>query len=98
MGTEIRTAAGYQSALELALEELRASLGDRATAGEAARHHHSHGESTHPPGLPDLVCFPQTTSEVSQIMQVSALHGLPVVPFGAACSHRRAPSSVSAMR
>jgi D-lactate dehydrogenase (cytochrome) len=86
MGTEIRTAAGYQSALELALEELRASLGDRATAGEAARHHHSHGESTHPPGLPDLVCFPKTTSEVSQIMQVSALHGLPVVPFGAGTS------------
>jgi D-lactate dehydrogenase (cytochrome) len=75
-----------KSAIELALGDLRAFLGDRATAGEAAREHHSHGESSHTPGLPDLVCFPQNTEEVSRIVHVSARYGLPVVPFGAGTS------------
>jgi D-lactate dehydrogenase (cytochrome) len=68
------------------LAELRALLGERATAAEAAREHHSHGESTHAPGLPDLVCFPRSTEEVSGIVKVSARHGLAVVPFGAGTS------------
>jgi D-lactate dehydrogenase (cytochrome) len=82
----MKAEAANQSALELALAELRALLGERATAAEAARQHHSHGESTHPPALPDLVCFPQSTGEVSGILLVSARHGLPVVPFGAGTS------------
>jgi len=75
-----------QSALEAALVELRAFLGERVTAAEAAREHHSRGESAHPPGLPDMVCFPLSTEEVSRIVQVSARHRLPVVPFGAGTS------------
>jgi D-lactate dehydrogenase (cytochrome) len=75
-----------QTAIESALGELRAFLGDRVTAAESVREHHSHGESSHAPGLPDLVCFPQTTDEVSAIVKVSARHGLPVVPFGAGTS------------
>ena len=75
-----------QSAIEQALAELRALLGDRVTAAEASRQHHSHGESSHPPALPDLVCYPQTTAEVSEIMRASARHGLAVVPFGAGTS------------
>ena len=73
-------------AIGLALAELRVFMGDRVSTAEAVREHHSHGESTHPPGLPDLVCFPQSTEEVSRILQVSARHGLPVVPFGAGTS------------
>jgi len=72
--------------IESALAELTVSLGERVTASEAAREHHSHGESTHPPALPDLVCFPQTTEEVSRILKISARHRLPVVPFGAGTS------------
>src|SRR5580658_10713002 len=79
-------APGRQSAIEAALGELRAFLGDRVTAADAVREHHSHGESSHAPGLPDLVCFPRTTEEVSAIVKVSARHGLPVVPFGAGTS------------
>jgi D-lactate dehydrogenase (cytochrome) len=75
-----------QSAIEQALAELRALLGDRVTAAEASRQHHSHGESSHPPALPDLVCFPQSTAEVSEIIRASARHGLAVVPFGAGTS------------
>ena len=74
------------SAVAEALEELRGFLGERVSAAEAVREHHSHGESTHPPGMPDLVCFPQTTEEVSRIVQASARYGLAVVPFGAGTS------------
>ena len=74
------------SAVAEALEELRGFLGERVSSAEAVREHHSHGESTHPPGMPDLVCFPQTTEEVSRIVQASARYGLAVVPFGAGTS------------
>src|SRR5438270_9563831 len=74
------------SAIEPALADLRAFLADRATAALAAREHHSHDESSHPPALPDLVCFPQSTQELSRILKVSARHNLPIVPFGAGTS------------
>ena len=74
------------SAIDAALSELQILLGDRVTAALVVREHHSHGEDTHPPALPDLVCFPQTTEEVSRIALVSARHSLPIVPFGAGTS------------
>jgi len=74
------------STIEAALTELRGFLGDRVSAAEAVREHHSHGESTHAPGLPDLVCFPRSNEEVSRIVQASAHYGLAVVPFGAGTS------------
>ena len=49
------TQVSNRAAIEAALVELHAILGARVTAGLAVREHHSHGESTHPPGLPDLV-------------------------------------------
>ncbi len=76
----------HPALIESALTDLRAFLSDRVTAGLAAREHHSHGESSHPPALPDLVCFPQSTDEVSRIVAVSARHKLPIVPFGAGTS------------
>ena len=69
-----------------ALADLRAFLGERVTAALAAREHHSHDESSLPPALPDLVCFPNSTDEVSRIVAVSARHRLPVIPFGAGTS------------
>ncbi len=80
------TRAALRSEIDQALSDLRGFLGDRATAAEAVREHHGHGESSHKPALPDLVCFPHTTQEVSRIVQVSARYGLPVVPFGAGTS------------
>ncbi|HEY3628388.1 MAG TPA: FAD-linked oxidase C-terminal domain-containing protein [Terracidiphilus sp.] len=78
--------AAHSSTIESAFADLRAFLGDRATAAIVAREHHSHDESSHPPALPDLVCFPQSTEEVSRIVEVSARYNLPVVPFGAGTS------------
>ena len=72
--------------LEAAAAQLQSLLGSRATTASAQREHHSHGESYHAPALPDIVCFPRTTEEVSEIMRISARHGIPVVPFGAGTS------------
>lgn len=72
--------------LEAAFNELVALLGKRTTRAIVQREHHSHGESYLPAGLPDIVCFPESTNEVSEIVKVSARHGLPVVPFGAGTS------------
>lgn len=69
-----------------AFADLAALLGTRVTTAAIQREHHSHGESYHAPGLPDIVCFPRSTGEVSQIMQISARHHVPVIPFGAGTS------------
>jgi D-lactate dehydrogenase (cytochrome) len=75
-----------KAALEAATAQLQSLLGSRATTASAQREHHSHGESYHKAALPDIVCFPRTTEEVSEIMRISARHGIPVVPFGAGTS------------
>jgi D-lactate dehydrogenase (cytochrome) len=71
------------SSAVLALQDL---LGLRVSLNETEREHHSHGESYHTPGLPDAVCYPQSTHEVSEVMKISKRFGLPVVPFGAGTS------------
>ncbi|HVW84503.1 MAG TPA: FAD-linked oxidase C-terminal domain-containing protein, partial [Bryobacteraceae bacterium] len=81
----LRSAADAPS-LERALAELQTVLGTRVTTSDTQREHHSHGESYHAPALPDIVCFPVETREVSEIMRVSARHGIPVIPFGAGTS------------
>jgi D-lactate dehydrogenase (cytochrome) len=75
-----------EHAIEGAATELRALLGNRVTDGVAVREHHSHGESYHLPSVPDLVCFPRTTAEVSAVLAVSQRFQVPVIPFGAGTS------------
>ena len=65
---------------------LQALLGPRATSGTAVREHHSHGESYHRPAAPDIVCFPASTEEVSEVLRISQRFGVPIVPFGAGTS------------
>ena len=69
-----------------AFQELSVLLGDRATTSLAQREQHGKGESHHPGALPDIVCFPHTTEEVSAIVRISASYGVPVIPFGAGTS------------
>ena len=71
---------------EAAIAELKSLLGRRASDAEVVREHHSHGESYHAPALPDVVCSPQTTEEVSAILKISAKYGVPVIPFGGGTS------------
>jgi D-lactate dehydrogenase (cytochrome) len=69
-----------------AIAELTTLLAGRATTADAVREHHSHGESYHPAALPDVVCFPHSTEEVSAILKISAKHGVPVIAFGGGTS------------
>jgi D-lactate dehydrogenase (cytochrome) len=64
------------------IEELRGILGDRVSVSDSVREHHSHGESWHAPGLPDVVVFPSSTEEVAAIVEVCAAHRRPIIPFG----------------
>ena len=72
--------------VEQLVADLRAQLGDRVTTGESHRELHSHGESWHTPGRPDVVVFPETTEEVAAVVRIAASHRAPVVPFGAGSS------------
>src|SRR5213593_4309254 len=74
------------TATSAAVEELKRLLGARAADTPAVREQHSHDESYHVPAAPDVVCFPQSTDEVSTILGVSARYQLPVIPFGAGTS------------
>jgi len=66
--------------------DLHALLGDRCTTNPTQIEHHSHGESWHAPGSPDVVVFPTNTEEVSAIVRVANVHRAPVVPFGVGSS------------
>ena len=66
--------------------DLHALLGDRCTTNPTQIEHHSHGESWHAPGPPDVVVFPTSTEEVSAIVAVANVHRAPVVPFGVGSS------------
>ena len=61
-------------------------LGDRCTTNATELEHHSHSESWHPPGDPDVVVFPLSTDEVSAVVRAAARVGAPIVPFGAGSS------------
>jgi D-lactate dehydrogenase (cytochrome) len=72
--------------IEAAIVQLKQLLGRRASDAVSVREHHSHGESYHPPAAPDIVCFPHTSKEVQEIVAISAVQHVPIVPFGAGTS------------
>jgi D-lactate dehydrogenase (cytochrome) len=82
----IEVSSSDKNPLEAAIAELRSLLDERATTTSVQREHHSHGESYHPPALPDVVCFPQNVAEVSEILKISSRYQVPVIPFGAGTS------------
>jgi D-lactate dehydrogenase (cytochrome) len=64
-------------------DELFTLLGDRVSDAESVKEQHSKGESWHRPVLPDLVCFAESTEEVSAIVKCCDRHNTPMVAFGA---------------
>ena len=68
------------------LTELHALLGDRCTTNATELENHSHSESWHPSGVPDVVVYPLSTDEVSEVVRAAARVGAPIVPFGAGSS------------
>jgi D-lactate dehydrogenase (cytochrome) len=73
-------------AVDVLTEQLKALLGDRCSTNPTQREHHSHGESWHAAGSPDVVVFPTSTDEVSATVKIAARVGSPIVPFGAGSS------------
>ncbi|GMB09528.1 FAD-binding oxidoreductase [Thermolongibacillus altinsuensis] len=55
---------------------------NQVTINQTILEQHSRDESYHPPSLPDVVVFPTTTKEVSNIMKIANKYKVPVVPFG----------------
>ncbi len=72
--------------LETVIAAARDLLGERLTTNATLREHHSHGQDTQPPHLPDAVAFVETTEEVARLLALCHAHGVPVVPWGAGTS------------
>jgi D-lactate dehydrogenase (cytochrome) len=65
------------------LEELRSLLSEgQVTINETMIVQHSKDESYHPPHLPDVVVFPETTEDVSRVLAFANEHKIAVTPFG----------------
>ncbi|MGM0921370.1 MAG: FAD-binding oxidoreductase [Bacillota bacterium] len=68
--------ANLAEALKKILPESQVSI------NATVREQHSRDESYHAPSLPDLVVFPETTAQVSEIIKFANTYQVPVVPFG----------------
>jgi D-lactate dehydrogenase (cytochrome) len=61
-------------------------LGERITTSSGLRDHHSHGQDTQKPVLPDAVAFVETSEEAARVLALCNAHGVPVVPYGTGTS------------
>jgi D-lactate dehydrogenase (cytochrome) len=73
-------------AVQTVIAAAREFLGDRITTNTGLRDHHSHGQDTQTPVLPDAVAFIETTEEASRLLALCHQHNVPVTPFGAGTS------------
>ncbi|PYZ95615.1 2-hydroxy-acid oxidase [Alteribacter lacisalsi] len=65
------------------LEELKGVLrDDQVSVNETVLAQHSKDESYHKESLPDIVVFPESTEQVSEIIKVADRTSTPVIPFG----------------
>ncbi len=74
------------TSLETVIAAARDHLGDRLTTNATLREHHSHGQDTQPPQLPDAVAFIETTDEAARLLALCNLNHVPVIPWGAGTS------------
>jgi len=72
--------------LRAAIAALTELLGDHVSTELAERERHANGQAHHRAAAPDVVCFPRSTDEVSEVLKISARYGLPVIAFGAGSS------------
>src|SRR6201996_5183161 len=72
--------------VEAVIAAARDLLGERITTNAALRDHHSHGQDTQPPVLPDAVAFIETTDEACRLMALCHAEHVPVVAWGAGTS------------
>src|SRR5262245_56154642 len=74
------------SAVEPALTALAAKFGNRLVTSQAVREQHGNTLTWIANEPPDAVVFPQSTSDVQEIVRICAAHGVPVIPFGTGTS------------
>jgi D-lactate dehydrogenase (cytochrome) len=72
--------------IRAAFEAAQSLLGERVTTNAALREHHSHGQDTQPPSMPDAVAFVETSEEAARVLALCNAHAVPVVPWGAGTS------------
>src|ERR1700758_5277035 len=73
-------------AVDTVIAAARESLGERITTNATLREHHSHGQDTQPPVLPDAVAFIETSDEAARILALCNDAHVPVVAWGAGTS------------
>src|SRR6202167_3227782 len=72
--------------VETVVASAREFLGERFTTNATLREHHSHGQDTQPPVLPDAVAFIETSEEAARLLALCHAQHVPVVPWGAGTS------------
>ena len=72
--------------IQSVISELKALLGDRASTGPSILDQHSSDEAYSESARPDVVVFPESTQEVSDIVKICARYKCPIVPFGVGTS------------
>jgi D-lactate dehydrogenase (cytochrome) len=68
------------------IDALSSRFGQRFNLGESARLQHGRDESVHLPQLPDGVVHAETTEEIIEVLQLCAVWGVPIIPYGVGSS------------
>ncbi|MHA6260888.1 FAD-binding oxidoreductase [Sporosarcina sp. CAU 1771] len=55
---------------------------DQVSVNQTVKELHGRDESYHTPSLPDIVVFPKSTADVSEVMKLATEHQVPIIPFG----------------
>src|SRR5688572_8864245 len=83
-----------EAAVASITSELAKRYGNRVVTSTAVREQHGHSLTWIKNEPPDVVVYPETTQEVSDIVKLCAGAGVPIVPFGTGTSlegHVNAP-------
>src|SRR5271169_465541 len=73
-------------AVDNVIATARGFLGERITTNATLREHHSHGQDTQPPVLPDAVAFIETSEEAARLLALCNTAHVPAVAWGAGTS------------
>lgn len=72
-----------EQAIALAIAELKALLGERASTGASVLDLHAIDGSHHDRHAPQVVVTPVSTEEVAEVVRIAARHRVPITPYGA---------------
>ena len=73
-------------AVELAIAQLRAQLGEKVVTSDAVCEAHGQDESYHALAAPQAVVFAHTTDDVVTTVKMCQQYAVPLIPFGGGTS------------